>query len=71
MIFIDLFNKHLKEVNMDYRTHFINTFLLGTYIGVSSIKIMIHSIFPFLFENTENEVIKYSDYYLKLIYKDN
>ncbi len=71
MIFINLFNKHPKEMNMDYSTHFINTFLLGTYIGMSSIKIIIHSIFPFLFKNTENEVIKYSDNYLKLIYKNN
>lgn len=71
MIFMDIFNKHPREINMNYSTHFISTFLLGTYIGVSSIKIMIHSIFPFLFENTENEVIKYSDNYLKIIYKDN
>lgn len=65
-----LFLSHPKEDKMTYIQHFLNTFFLGTYLGFNSVKIIIHSIFPFLFINCDNDCIKYSDNYINIVYNN-
>ena len=55
---------------MSYIKHLINTFLFSIFLGFYSLKILIHSIFPFLFIDADIEVIKYGSDYIKLIYKE-
>ena len=65
-----MMNNHIQRNNNSYIKHFINTFLFSIFLGFYSIKIFIHSIFPFLFIDSDIEVIKYGSDYIKLIYKE-
>ena len=65
-----MMNNHLQRNDMSYIKHFIKTFLFSIFLGFYSLKILIHSIFPFLFIDADIEVIKYGSDYIKLIYKE-
>ena len=54
----NLFLKHPHENNMTYSEHFYNSFFMSTYLFISSIKAMIHSIFPFLYETSTTDCVK-------------
>ena len=45
-------NKHLNDVNMTYKEHFLFSFsMLGECIAVG-LALLIHTVFPCLFTNT-------------------
>lgn len=55
---MSLFNKHPKEVGMNYFTHMIFAFKVSLktfYMGIVS---FIHAFFPFLFTKTTSTMIK-------------
>ena len=67
----NLFLKHPEENNMSYKEHFFNSFLMGTYLFSTSIKAMIHSIFPFVFETSTTDCVKCLDKQLNIIHNKN
>ena len=67
----NLFFKHPEENNMTYTEHFFNSFFMGTYLFSCSIKAMIHSIFPFVFETSTTDCVKCLNKQLNIIHKKN
>ena len=54
---IDLFNHHPQAVGQTYGEHFYNAFSYGTNSCLSGVVFMVHSIFPFIFEDTGSNMI--------------
>ena len=64
-----LFLKHPEENNMTYFEHFYNSFFMGTYLFTTSVKAIIHSIFPFVFETSTTDCVKCLNSQLNIIHK--
>jgi hypothetical protein len=54
---------HLEDVGMGYFEHMKWAFTLSIRFGLSSIQLIIHSIFPFLFINAGKNA---ADYYYSI-----
>lgn len=54
---IGYFNAHPNSQNMTYGQHFRRSFRFSMKMCVGFICLLIHSIFPFLFESTGSKII--------------
>ena len=54
----NLFTKHPKNVGESYLTHFIKALSFSYRLFVLSLKVFIHSIFPFIYKDAASMRIK-------------
>ena len=66
----NLFFKHPYENNMTYLEHFFNSFFMSTYLFTCSIKALLHSIFPFVYETSTTDCVKYLNKLLESMHKN-
>lgn len=52
----EYFTCHPKENNLTYSQHFCRAVRLSMKMGYSSVVLMIHSVFPFLFKETATTI---------------
>lgn len=52
------FNKHPKEVGMNYFSHFIYAWTVFGRLFYASIVVIVHAFFPFLFTHTASNIVK-------------
>ncbi len=50
--------KHLKKVNESYLKHMLEAWLIAIIFILSGFIVLIHSIFPFLFQTTASTMVK-------------
>jgi hypothetical protein len=60
MFYIMMFS-HLEKNKMTYIQHMIISLNLSMIFCISSITAFIHAFFPFLFETSSSDTIKYAD----------
>ena len=56
--FVDYFNEHPRSQNMTYGEHYKRSLTLSLKMCLGFIYLLIHSIFPFLFESKGSNIIK-------------
>lgn len=65
---IDLFTRHPRENGVSYVQHmFVSLNLCQTFI-IASVQSFIHAFFPFIFETSSTDTVKYIDEMMKRNY---
>ena len=54
---LEAFLEYPREINLTYKEHFIRTFSFSVKLYLTSIKVLIHSVFPFLFKDSTSSII--------------
>jgi hypothetical protein len=54
---LNYFVRHLDEQNMSYKEHFYRASLLSLKMVVGAILLLIHAVFPFVFERSGSRMI--------------
>ncbi len=67
MFVYNLFNKHPKENNLTYFQHAVGSLSLSANFLIASFQAFIHAFFPFIFETTSTDTIKYIQSFLNNI----
>jgi len=64
----DLFTQHPADESMTYIQHFLKTMKLSMWMGVGSVRLLIHAYFPFMCKKTEEYIISNlnNDIHLKM-----
>ena len=57
MQIVGYFNKHPNSQNMTYLQHFKRSFRFSMKMCIGFVCLLIHSVFPFLFESTGSNII--------------
>lgn len=52
-----LFTEHPRKKNMNYYQHMIRSLKFCLKMGIGSFYLLVHSIFPFIFENNGSKII--------------
>ena len=55
----NLFVKHPNENGLTYLQHFCVSFIIGKTFIIASIFAFIHAVFPFMFETSSTDTLKY------------
>jgi hypothetical protein len=66
-----LLTKHPKEVGLSYFQHLYVSVSISINFFTASIKALIHSFLPFMFETSSSDTIKYLDLLIKETRKKN
>lgn len=61
-----LFTKHPHEYELTYLQHFVVAAKFSVKLFLSSVALLVHSVFPFLFEYTASKTVKE----IYTVYKD-
>ena len=67
MYIYNLFNKHPNELNMTYFQHAVGSLSLSINFLIASVQAFIHAFFPFVFQTTSTDTIKYVKSFLNMI----
>ena len=61
----NLFTKHPKEVGLSYFQHLYISLSISINFFIGSIKSLIHSFLPFMFETSSSDTIREIDHFIK------
>ena len=56
---LNLFFKHPNENGLTYLQHFFVSFVLAKTFMIASIFALIHAVFPFMYETSSTDTLKY------------
>lgn len=64
----NIFLKHPRENEVTYFQHFIISLNISISFFMASIKALIHSFIPALFETSSTDCIKHTSHFMKICY---
>lgn len=61
----NLFLRHPNENGLTYLQHFVISFVIAKTFIIASICALIHSIFPFMYQTSSSDTLKYLNEFIK------
>ena len=64
-IITELFQAHPRENGVTYLQHMMISLNLCQTFAIASVQAFVHAVFPFVFQTTSSDTIKYLDDFMK------
>jgi len=58
MLIINKLSRHLDESGLTYAQHMVRAVTIFFHLTAASLCVLIHAIFPFMFETTASDIMK-------------